>query len=344
MEDELEIKSSLMAPPKKDTLSLANAQLGFMNMFATPLFQGVADILPAMQYTVEELEINKGLFELKVQEEKAKQSTGELLSRRGIREGTFSPKTRSVVGDSVADDVAAPSDKQEQTESMMDGTVEKKGDTPQVYADVVKHDSQHIPTAADDVGGHSSPASQRASKPQAGGGMNGTTSSFDAVRELADSDPFNTRSRGDSSAEGKGTTTYRQRCSETTEGSTSGTFAGDWQSQATTTTTGKMALSPSTQGTSIVSNESVERTVSGTGFNMSPPSTSSHGSPGTVLRDGGPPYEEGTPGGSIGKAEGKSLKKRPSRFRMKDFPFFRRNKAASPPLPASDTTGQSSIT
>lgn len=74
MEDELEIRSSLMAAPKKDILSLSNAQLGFMNMFAIPLFQGVAEIMPGMEYTVGELHANIKLFEIKVQEEQAKES------------------------------------------------------------------------------------------------------------------------------------------------------------------------------------------------------------------------------------------------------------------------------
>lgn len=55
MEGELQIQSSLMAPPKQDIASLAKSQLGFMNLFAIPLFQGVADIMPAMRHTVEKL-------------------------------------------------------------------------------------------------------------------------------------------------------------------------------------------------------------------------------------------------------------------------------------------------
>ncbi|KOS18613.1 hypothetical protein ESCO_000719 [Escovopsis weberi] len=67
MEDELEITSSLMAPPKKDFLSLANAQLGFMNLFAIPLFQGVADVMPGMLYAVEQLKTNKLAFETRTE-------------------------------------------------------------------------------------------------------------------------------------------------------------------------------------------------------------------------------------------------------------------------------------
>lgn len=87
MEDELEIKSSLMAMPKKDILSLSNAQLGFMNMFAIPLFQGVAEIMPGMEYTVGELHSNKKLFEDKVQEEQTKISQTKTKTR--TRSSTF---------------------------------------------------------------------------------------------------------------------------------------------------------------------------------------------------------------------------------------------------------------
>ncbi|KND95012.1 3',5'-cyclic-nucleotide phosphodiesterase regA [Tolypocladium ophioglossoides CBS 100239] len=332
MEDELEIKSSLMAPPKKDVMSLANAQLGFMNMFAIPLFQGVADIMPAMRYTVEELETNKSLFERRVQEEKAKQPRTDADRIRLHREGTFSPRTRSFVVE-ASDDEKNSTPQASNTETLTDGVVEGRGEAPRVLADVERRDEQPLSSPSGNPPAKQLPTPYTSSDYK---GANGASSSFDAVRELADSDPFNCRTRGDSGADSKMSmpSGRQQRCSETTEGSASGVFAGDWQSQATSATTGKAALSPSTQGTSIVSNESMERTVSASGPNTSPPGTSNHGSPATV-RQGD---DESASAGSIGRAEGKSLKKRPSRFRMKNFPFFRRNKGSSPPLPAADTT------
>ncbi|OAA43131.1 3'5'-cyclic nucleotide phosphodiesterase, catalytic domain protein [Metarhizium rileyi] len=336
MEEELDIKSSLMAQPKKDILSLSNAQLGFMNMFAIPLFQGVADIMPAMRYTIGELEINKRLFEDKVQEEKSRQSPDASKLRRGAREGTFSPQTRSCAGDTNTQEGQQPAGQVEPvSKKMTDGTTEEKEDAPQVVADVVNRLAQQAPIASEEPADIAVKVAITALRQD----LVGTTSTFDAVRELAESDPFNCRLRGNSGTESKSSTHFgRQRCSETTDGSTSGALAGDWQSQATTATTGKMALSPSTQGTSIVSNESVERTLSATGMNISPPSASSQGSPGTVLRDAGAADDDLDHGGSVSKAEGKALRKKTSRFRMKDFPFFRRNKASSPSLPASDTT------
>ncbi|QPH02037.1 hypothetical protein C2857_006242 [Epichloe festucae Fl1] len=338
MEEELDIKSSLLAHPKKDILSLSNAQLGFMNMFAIPLFQGVADIMPAMRYTVDELEVNSGLFEQKVREEKAKQSPEELGVGRGTREGTFSPRTRSYAAEKDSAKNQPTTNEANRAEVATEGVVEERGQAPQVAADVLIRDQQQAPSASDEPADIRH-AVQRDEEAQHKKFENGTVSSFDAVRELADSDPFNCRSRGDGTCESKASTHLgRQRCSETTEGSASGAFAGDWQSQATTATTGKMALSPSTQGTSIVSNESMERTMSVPGMNASCPSNSSQDSPGTVLHDGGAVDDDLSHGGSSGKAEGKSLTKKPSRFRMKDFPFFRRHKVSSPPHHTPDTT------
>ena len=68
MENEIGIQSSLVSQPKKEFMALVKAQLGFMNMFAIPLFQGVADVLPTMQYAVDELETNKAIFEKQVKE------------------------------------------------------------------------------------------------------------------------------------------------------------------------------------------------------------------------------------------------------------------------------------
>ncbi|KAG6004889.1 hypothetical protein E4U21_000665 [Claviceps maximensis] len=348
MEEELDIKSSLLTQPKKDILSLSNAQLGFMKMFAIPLFQGVAHIMPAMRYTVEELDVNRNLFEQKVREEKAKQSPDELSIQRGAIEGSLTRRTRSDVAAAEKDSVVVNPTFSETNYAKCgtEGVVEESTQAPHVVSDVLLRSQQQAALAPDglsDIG----LAVQQGEDALL---QNGTISSFDAVRELADSDPFPCRFRGDSTCESKGSTHFgRQRCSETTEGSASGAFTGDWQSQATTATNGKMALSPSTKGTSIVSNESMERILSAPGLDISPPSHSSHGSPGTILHDGGgagggagvgvaADDNSSQPGDTSGKTEGKSLRKKPSRFRMKDFSFFRRHKTPNLPHSTSDST------
>lgn len=326
MESELSIQSSLMTPPKQDMASLAKGQLGFMNLFATPLFQGVADIMPAMQYTVDELEMNKSLFELKLQQEKEKQPLDDPVRRRLLKEGTFSPRTMSFA-------VPQEEDKEERKDMAplfealdraSDTTPVGNGELPMPRAereDLSPADSQRT------MGPSSANGTATESK-----GSDGSASTFDAVRELANSDPFQTQTRRDSA---------KQRSSETTDGSVSGACSGDWVSQATSATTGKMPMSPSTRGTSIVSRDSTEHATGIPKINVDTASLKE--SSGTLRHDYSPIDDEtrsdaSTTGGSIGKAEGKSLRKKPSRFRIKDFPFFRKHKGANSPSTA-DMTG-----
>ncbi|KAJ4268466.1 3',5'-cyclic-nucleotide phosphodiesterase [Fusarium torreyae] len=332
MESELSIPSSLMTPPKQDMLSLAQGQLGFMNLFATPLFQGVADIMPAMQYTVDELEMNKSLFELKLQQEKGKQPLDDPVRRRLRNEGTFSPRTMSFA-------VPQEEDRRDMTPTL-EATDRGSDTTPVGNGELPMPRSERLDLSPAD--------SQRTMGPSSANGTivesresNGSASTFDAVRELANSDPFQTQTRRESSTDGRSMPSANQRSSETTEGSVSGTCSGDWASQATSATTAQMPMSPSTRGTSIVSGDSTEHAVGIPKINVD--SASLNGSPGTVRYDGSPIDDEtrsdaSTTGGSIGKAEGKSLRKKTSRFRMKDFPFFRRHKGTNSPSTA-DTTG-----
>ncbi|WAO88338.1 Phosphodiesterase [Fusarium falciforme] len=332
MEGELGIPSSLMSPPKQDMTSLAKGQLGFMNLFAAPLFQGVADIMPAMDYTVEELEMNKSLFELKLQQEKEKEPLDDPVRKRLLKEGTFSPRTMSFAVPQE-EERRAPASLMEVADRKSDSTPVGNGDLPKPRAegeDLSPADSQRT-MGASPVSGTFEEFKE----------INGSTSSFDAVRELANSDPFQTRSRGDSYPDGKSMPSAKQRSSETTEGSVSGACSGDWASQATSATTGKMPMSPSTRGTSIVSGDSTEHPVGIPTINVD--SASLKETSGAIYHDNSAMDDEtrsnaSTTGGSIGKAEGKSLKKKTSRFRMKDFPFFRRHKGTSSPSTA-DTTG-----
>lgn len=331
MENELGIQSSLMAPPKQDIQSLSKGQLGFMNLFATPLFQGVADIMPMMQYTVDELEMNKCLFELKVEQEKAKQPKDDPARRRLLKEGTFSPRTMSFV--------VPQQESHRSLGEQMELADLRSDSTPVADASFSKPRSGHEMLSPAD--------SERTieASPDSGtyGGykeVDGSDSTFDAVRELANSDPFQTRHRDDNYRDSNSSSTAKQRSSETTEGSVSGACSGDWASQATSATTGKMPMSPSTRGTSIVSGESTDHPLGIPTINVS--SVSLKDSSGTLQYESYAPDDEtrsnASTGGSIGKAEGKSLRKKTSRFRMKDFPFFRRHKGSASPSPTADTT------
>lgn len=74
MEAELEMPSCLFGGPpvREDIVKLAESQIGFMNIFARPLFEAVTDILPAMQFAVDEILTNKAIWENKIDEERQK--------------------------------------------------------------------------------------------------------------------------------------------------------------------------------------------------------------------------------------------------------------------------------
>ncbi|ROT35885.1 3',5'-cyclic-nucleotide phosphodiesterase regA [Sodiomyces alkalinus F11] len=317
MEMELEITSSLLAPPKKDIISLGKAQLGFMNMFALPLFQGVADIIPAMQYTVDELERNKELFEGRIQEEQAKLVA---VSHNAPADGACSPRTVSL---------AVQQDGRESSSPATTGTPANADvATPSTLTDGKKTEEKELsPPVADPV--HK--LSQTPNLPEDYKEITGIVTSFDAVANFAASDPFQARGWSDNSHENGLTHGRRQRSSDTTEESTTGHFFGGRASQATSATTGKMPISPSTRGTSIVSRESLDRSMS-VPLRSESKTATPRPNGGLSMRSHGSNDFNGN--GSIGKAEGfKSLKKKPSRFRMNNFPFFRRNKGQNHPLP-----------
>ncbi|KAI1393707.1 HD-domain/PDEase-like protein [Hypoxylon trugodes] len=296
MENDIGIQSSLIAPPKKDFLSLARAQLGFMNMFAIPLFQGVADILPGMRYTVAELEINKALFE------RTLDAIPEMEEdrRKRLTEGVLSPRSLSLA--IQPDDVGNfPVDPTKCDLAPNHAQLKQSGSSPpdQPY---------HIPSI---------PGEYKE--------INGISMGFDSVSEFAASDPFNMNETENRVVGHNG----KQRCSETTDGSNS-VPPGDWQSQATSATTGKMPLSPSTQGTSIVSQESLERPCSvPVAIVTGPESVTNCRVPAPMTSFDSGHSEEDSNGTTL--KPDIPLKKKPSRFRMNVSTFFRRNKGASSP-------------
>lgn len=347
MENELEIPTSLMFIPKKDLLSQAKGQIGFLNFLAIPLFQGVADIMPAMNYTVEELEINKTFFEGKIAEEEAKLLQDDSVRKRLLHEGTFSPRTISVaVG--MKDSVEEPTSQNDNRAGMSVGRMTEK----QCIATTSPENSKERMEESLDPGPSQRsimsviiPSTKEEHK------TNGQVPSCEAARQFSNSDPFN--AQGGRTTDDSPINQGRQRCSETTEGSASGCIAGDWASQATSAATGKIPMSPSTKGTSIISKESGERPRSAPApevthrplRELTPTWRRKGGMEGQAStpnsRNGGLDDQRSAPTSkngiideqasssatrSLGKAEGKALRKKSSRFRMRDFPFFRRHK------------------
>ncbi|KUI60532.1 3',5'-cyclic-nucleotide phosphodiesterase regA [Cytospora mali] len=262
MEKELEIQTSLMAPPLTERASQFRSQLNFMNMFAIPLFQGVAEVLPSMKYCVAELTVNSELFQQKIAEALAKTHPERRTSRQDSRQ------------DSPPKPIAPP--------PQVPDTIARSASTPELR------------------GGYK---------------VNGMGHQFEPVKEIAFGEDGAIR-------------TDRQRCSGTTDGSSYAHTNGDCGSSATT---GRMPLSPSTQGTSLVSQESIERPKSNPiPMFTAPDSAKSMTEP---KMDGQPIFEVDT-SSTLKSNEDKTVKKRPSRFRMNGFPFFRRHRS---PARATET-------
>ena len=100
MEQDLGIPTALYAAPVREIVELGKSQIGFMNMFAIPLFQGVTDVMPDMEFAVNELHLNKSTWEGKIQEEQAKARQDSDDS--ALMDGVFSPRTMSLATSSTA--------------------------------------------------------------------------------------------------------------------------------------------------------------------------------------------------------------------------------------------------
>lgn len=77
MEEELQMPSCLFGGPpvQDDVIKLGESQIGFMNIFARPLFEAVTDILPAMRFAVDEILTNKSIWQSKIDYEKQRRKT-----------------------------------------------------------------------------------------------------------------------------------------------------------------------------------------------------------------------------------------------------------------------------
>ena len=321
MEIELSIPTALMAAPKKDALTLSKSQLGFMNLFAIPLFEGVADILPTMQYVVDELLANKALFENRVTEELEKAPAAKALPQQ----------------DTIVPPISVEPPAETIAENQELATTERP-------AGIQSSDERNAINQADDATSTPSQAPQVADNYNK---VNGITTTFDAVADFARSDPFNVN---DCKTQGP----TKQRCSETTEGS-SVPYCGDWASQATSATTGKMPLSPSTQGTSIISRDSLDRpnsvpvtTVTAPESTSTVPESTKSQSELKVISRSADSHHGSVNGsyinGTVKSLEMesdacKTIKKKPSRFRINALPFFRKHKTPSPSMTSADTAG-----
>lgn len=96
MENAVGIPTTLFGGPPElgNVTKLANSQIGFMNIFAGPLFEAVTDILPAMGFAVAEIKKNQELWRQKIEKEKSDDALKVPVSKLAS-EGFPSPRSGS---------------------------------------------------------------------------------------------------------------------------------------------------------------------------------------------------------------------------------------------------------
>ncbi|KAK5106425.1 3',5'-cyclic-nucleotide phosphodiesterase [Lithohypha guttulata] len=96
MERSVGMETTLFGGPPEigNMLKLANGQIGFMTIFAHPLFANVMDVIPAMSFAADEILVNKGVWFTRAEHEKQKQV---LKERGGVGDGGVSPRSQSPV-------------------------------------------------------------------------------------------------------------------------------------------------------------------------------------------------------------------------------------------------------
>jgi len=94
MERSIGMETTLFGGPPElgNMLKLANGQIGFMTIFAHPLFANLADVIPAMGFAAEEILVNKGVWFTRAEHEK---KIRMLKTRGGMGDGGISPRSQS---------------------------------------------------------------------------------------------------------------------------------------------------------------------------------------------------------------------------------------------------------
>lgn len=95
METELGMPSCLFGGPPvlDDIIRMGASQIGFMNIFGIPLFSAMSGILPSMQFAVDEIRVNKAIWEETIEKEKAKQQAQDATAK-STADRNASPQAR----------------------------------------------------------------------------------------------------------------------------------------------------------------------------------------------------------------------------------------------------------
>lgn len=97
MERTVGIETTLFGgPPELGNITkLARSQIGFMNIFALPLFEAVTDILPPMKFTVDQIKSNQDVWKQRIEEEKVREASSPIKKNKGPSDGWQSPRSAS---------------------------------------------------------------------------------------------------------------------------------------------------------------------------------------------------------------------------------------------------------
>ena len=97
MERDIGMETALFGGPPnlEDFVKKANGQIGFMNIFALPLFDGVTELLPDMAFAANQIRCNQAMWKRLIDREKAKELPVELrpteedLDQKAMAEGYY---------------------------------------------------------------------------------------------------------------------------------------------------------------------------------------------------------------------------------------------------------------
>lgn len=94
MENQVGMETTLFGGPPEigNLMKLANGQIGFMGIFAHPLFANVTDVIPAMGFAAAEIINNKGVWITRIEQEKRRQN---LITDGTFTDGAVSPRSQS---------------------------------------------------------------------------------------------------------------------------------------------------------------------------------------------------------------------------------------------------------
>jgi 3',5'-cyclic-nucleotide phosphodiesterase len=366
MEQDLSIPSALYAAPVREIVELGKSQIGFMNMFAIPLFQGVTDVMPSMEFTVNELHLNKSTWEAKIQEEqaKARQDSDDSV----LMDGIFSPRTMSLATSSAASHHktnTTPSTARSSNDSEIrikallnkspfsppNGALDESAEpAPQPSLPGLYKTS---PTDSNPSPSDMTPdISRRPPKPSQLQLDHQYASPLTHEIKYAyvhENKGYSTGSVGDKSGSTtdtvintlldkntNGIAEDNLRGNDATDGSYSaGTESA---SRATSATTNHIPLSPASRGTSIRSDASLEKSQTPTpSGNVPGRATPATGSATSTPVNGSPEEfstrNENNEGRSALLETVRNLRKKPSRFRVNSLNFWKKNKGDNPQVP-----------